>query len=111
MKSRTFAVLSDKISPLRVNQFLGMPPELTNGEDKRQDRGIACFLVIEEKPEGFFLYRFNEDGNCVGDTWHANEEDAQEQADYEYGKGTKNWSSIPENVDDVVKFVLAHLAR
>ena len=107
MKSRSFAVLSDKILPLKVNQFLGMPPQLTGGKEERRARGFALFLVIEKKPEGFFLYRFDENGECVGDTWHVNEEDAKEQADYEYGKGASNWSRIPENIDDVVEFVRA----
>jgi hypothetical protein len=65
--------------------------------------------VIEENSEGFFLFRFDGNGECVGDTWHANEEDAKEQADYEYGKGTMIWSGVPENIDDIVKFALAHI--
>jgi hypothetical protein len=109
MKSRSFAVLPDKITPLKTNQFLGLPPELTDGKDERQARGFARFLLIEEKPEGFFLYRFDKTGKCVGDTWHVSEEEAQEQADYEYGEGAKSWSSIPENIADIVKFALAHI--
>ena len=109
MKSRSFAVLSDKISPLKVTQFLGLPPELTGGKDEREVRGFACFLVIEERPEGFFLYRFDKNGECVGDTWYANQEEAKEQADYEYGKDTLIWNGVPEGIDDVVKFALVHL--
>jgi hypothetical protein len=111
MNSRSFAILPRNISPLKANQFLGVPPDLTGGEDQRQARDVARFLVIEETPEGFFLYRFDKDGQCVGDTWHANEEEAREQADYEYGKGTTSWSNIPESVDDVVKFTLAHINK
>ena len=81
MKSRSFAILPDNILPLKVNQFLGMPPALTGGEDQRQVRDVARFLVIEETPEGFFLYRFDKNGQCVGDTWHANQEEAKEQAE------------------------------
>jgi hypothetical protein len=109
MKSRSFAVLPDKIAPLKINQFLGMPPELTGGEDTRQVQGSARLLVIEERPEGFFLFRFDKSGGCVGDTWHFTEEEAREQADYEYGQGAKSWSSVPEEIDDVVKFALAHM--
>jgi hypothetical protein len=109
MKSRSFAILPENISPLKVNQFLGLPPGLTGGEDQRQARGYASFLVIEDTPDGFFLYRYDRSGECVGDTWHGNEEEAKEQADYEYGDGVSSWTNIPEGVDDVVKFALAHM--
>src|ERR1700675_1891325 len=104
MKSRSLAVPSNKITPLKTNQFIGMPPELTSGKDERQSRGLAWFLVIEETSEDFFLYRFGKNGECVGDTWHMNEEDAKEQAGYEYGKGAETWIGIPESIDDVVKY-------
>lgn len=109
MKSRSLAVLSDKIIPLKVNQFIGMPPELSGGNDKRELQGLARFLVIEEAAEGFFLYRYSKNGECVGDTWHLSEEDAKEQASYEYGKGAATWISIPENVLDAAKYALANL--
>lgn len=109
MKSRSFAILPANVSPLKANQFLGLPPNLTGGEDQRQPRGFASFLVIEDTPDGFFLYRYDKNGECVGDTWHANQEEAKEQADYEYGNGVASWTNIPEGVDDVVKFALAHM--
>jgi hypothetical protein len=107
MKSRLFAILPENVSPLNANQFLGLPPNLTGGEDQRQARGFASFLLIENTPDGFFLYRYDKNGECVGDTWHADEEEAKEQATYEYGDGAKNWSNIPESVEDAAKFALA----
>jgi len=55
MKSRSFAILPANVSPLKANQFLGLPPNLTGGEDQRQPRGFASFLVIEDTPDGFFF--------------------------------------------------------
>ncbi len=109
MKLRSFTILPKDVSPLKATQFLGLPPSLTGGEDQRLALGFASFLVIEDTPEGFFLYRYDKNGEFVGDTWHADEEEAKEQAAYEYGDGAKSWTNIPEGVDNVVKFALAHM--
>ena len=68
--------------------------------------GPALFLVIEESPEGFFLYRYSVEGDCVGDTWHMSIDEAKHQAAYEYEGLVGNWTDVPPEVEDVVTFGL-----
>jgi len=69
--------------------------------------GAPAFLVIDERPDGVFLYRFDTAGGCVGDTWHMNLDDARYQAEYEYEALVGGWNEVPEGTKDVVQFCLA----
>jgi hypothetical protein len=60
-------------------------------------------LVIEESPDGLFLYYYYPDG-FIADTWHPNIEEAKEQAAYAYGSAMSDWVTIPENTNDPVVF-------
>ena len=93
----------------KVKHFTGLPPALTRGKDTRQEMGRACFLVIEETPEGVFLYRYGVQGKFAGDTWHLNIDDAKSQAMYEYGASITTWSEVPVEVQDVIAFGVNHL--
>jgi hypothetical protein len=42
-------------------------------------------LLITERPDGFFLRRFTEDGNLAHDTQHETLDDAMHRAYSEYG--------------------------
>jgi hypothetical protein len=68
--------------------------------------GAALFLVIEERPDGVFLYRYNAQGVCVGDTWHMSVDDAKNQASYEYECLVQYWTDVPSEVEDAVDFGL-----
>jgi hypothetical protein len=107
---RLLATISGGIEAPKVKHYAGLPPELTEGKDTRKELGGARFLVIEENTDGIFLYRYGTQGECVGDTWHMNVDDAKHQASYEYGNSVKEWSSVPAEVEDVVAFGLSHLA-
>jgi hypothetical protein len=87
-----------------VKHFTGLPPALAGGKDARQEMGRACFLIIEETPEGVFLYRYGVQGKFAGDTWHLNIDDAKSQATYEYGASITTWSEVPAEVQDVIAF-------
>jgi len=65
-------------------------------------------IVIEEKPDGVFLFRFSTDGQVVGDTWHMTVEEAKHQAQFEFGDLLSDWKSVPADVEDVVSFGLKH---
>lgn len=52
------------------------------------------------------LYRFDSNGDCVGDTWHLNLEEAKKSASTEYAGLTSNWQEIPDNCD-MVEFGLS----
>ena len=59
-------------------------PSLTEGRDERQEMKAAVLLVVEEKPDGIFLYRYAADGSYAGDTWHTDIDEAKQQASFEY---------------------------
>jgi len=53
------------------------------------------YVVIEtgeEDSPGCMIYRFRDDGTCVGDTWHENLAAARHRAQYEYGFTDSDWS-------------------
>jgi len=56
--------------------------------------------------EGVFLYRYTDDGKPVGDTWHANIDDAERQLDFEFGSEVRGWIEVPNEVQDEVNFGL-----
>ena len=87
-------------------QYGGMPPELTGDQNLREVLPWPRILLIEEKPDGIFLYRFAQDESYGGDTWHMSLEEAKEQAEYEYGESLGEWRDVPENVKDPVTFAL-----
>jgi hypothetical protein len=41
-------------------------------------------LVMEEQPEGCFLFRYADNWAFAGDTWHANSDDLLHQIKYEF---------------------------
>ena len=72
-------------------------------------------LLIEEGPDGIFLYEFRPDG-FIGDTWHENIEYAKEQAGFQFGVKESDWRTVPSGVADPVafarkKFKLRHYPR
>ena len=62
-------------------------------------------LLITERPEGFFLRRFTEDGDAVQATQHETLDDAMHQAYSEY-ESLSGWRFCPDDVDP-----LDYLAR
>lgn len=57
-------------------------------------------LIIEERPDGYFLFRFSADDEVAGDTWHLDLKAAQDQAAFEFGD-RMHWLAIPEAERDV----------
>ncbi|MGD0548708.1 MAG: hypothetical protein ABR991_12925 [Terracidiphilus sp.] len=92
-----------------VMHFTELPSALTVDKDTRQKMGRACFLVIEETPEGVFLYRYGAQGKFAGDTWHLNIDDVKDQAKYEYAASFATWSEVPVEVQDVIAYGVNHL--
>ena len=107
MNTRLFTILEERMHPPSVKHFKGVPPELTDGKDTRRQMPSALLLVIENKPDGVFLYRFDPKGQCVGDTWHMSIEDAKHQATYEYEEVRMNWQEVPDAIEDVAEYGLA----
>ena len=97
-KIRLLNLLEPTGSEGKSRHYIGLPPALTGGRDLRKRLIGARFLVLLEDPDGYFIYRFDDFGNCVGDTWHATLSDAQAQATHEYGNALGHWIDIPLDI-------------
>jgi hypothetical protein len=106
MNVRLYSRLDISDAEPRTKHYHGFPPALTKGIDTRQEMERASFLVIEQKPDGVFLYRFDGDGECVGDTWHTTVVEAKDQASYEFGARVRTWEEIPDETEDIVTYCL-----
>ncbi|MEZ5974460.1 MAG: hypothetical protein R3F33_11735 [Planctomycetota bacterium] len=51
-------------------------------------------LEIVEQDGAFFLLRIDADGRCLADTWHLTQEEAVEQAEFEYGVARDEWATV-----------------
>jgi hypothetical protein len=65
---------------------------------------IPRVLVLEQRPDGVFLDRYDEAGDEAGDTWHLSIEDGKAQAAAEYRDNLGPWIEVPENERDAVAF-------
>jgi hypothetical protein len=108
MNRRFLSILSGSYT-VKVRHYIGMPPELTDGVDQRTLMGASAFIIIEEDPEGVFLFRYDSKGKCVGDTWHQTIEDAKDQAAYEYEDALGAWQTVPPELEDVVAYGVTSL--
>jgi hypothetical protein len=88
--------------PQRRIHHSGFPPELSGAGSPRKTLPAARFLTIELTAEGFFLFRFAEDGAFAGDTVHRSVEEAKDQANYEYGNALGEWLDIPDDASDAI---------
>jgi hypothetical protein len=106
MFTRLCARIAKSQSQPRVRHYRGLPPELSDGDDNREEMSAPSVVVIEERRDGVFLFRFRASGECVGDTWHRSIDEAREQAEFEFGELLSAWRVVPTEVGDVVKFGL-----
>jgi hypothetical protein len=62
-----------------------------------EDMPIATWVVIKDDDEsgGFFLFRYDKDGNFGGDTWHLTLDEAKGQGKFEYEIDETDWSPNP----------------
>jgi hypothetical protein len=107
MGIRLFALVRQTKAPPRVKHYQGLPPDL--GAEEEQQRTLLPWprvLLVEEKPDGIFLFRFSQDGRFGGDTWHMSIQDAKAQAEYEYGDALGEWKQVPQEIVDPVAFAL-----
>ena len=57
---------------------------------------VPSTVAIEERDGGWFLLYIDENGECLGDTWHLTVEDAKEQAAFEFGIADPTGGRAPE---------------
>lgn len=87
---------------------MGLPPELTGGEDQRHAFSPAAVLVLTDSSnDGVMLDRYDAEGGFAGDTWHTSVDDAKDQAEFEFGDTLSGWMEIPASVEDVVVHAIA----
>lgn len=107
MHVRMIAKITGRLAEPNVKHYHGLPPELTAGHDLREQMEAPALVLIEEKLDGVFLFRFTADGQVVGDTWHMTVEEAKQQAHFEFPELLSGWKSVPVDMENVVAFGLA----
>ena len=67
----------------------------SNGQLQNSVMASPDYVVVEvgdQDNAGCMIYRFTDDGTCVGDTWHEDLTAARHQAHFEYGLTEADWS-------------------
>ena len=107
MNARYTARVTHAPEEPKTKHYRGLPPQVAGGTDSRQPMESPGLLVIEQKPDGVFLFRFMADRRCVGDTWHESVDAAKRQAAFEFDDLLTAWRLVPDEVDDPILFGLA----
>jgi hypothetical protein len=68
----------------------------------------AQLVILDERTDGFYLFRFASRGRDAGDTWHQTVDDAKHQAEFEFDSGLGTWHLAPIGVE-LEKLALALL--
>ncbi len=55
----------------------------------------AATVEIEHSSSGWLLLRYDDHGDCVGDTWHSTVEEAKRQAQFEFDIQIDDWQEVP----------------
>lgn len=109
MPIHKFAILKDVIES-KTKHYIGLPPEVTNNVNEAKLLKVAKVLVIfDTVVNGYELYRYDEDGEFAGDTWHATEDDVTEQAKFEFNLKGIFWREIPKNIDYPIKYAIEYM--
>jgi hypothetical protein len=105
---RVARVRREQITSLpKARHYAGQPPP----DQKRSLLPIADVLVLllpDGRKPGVFLARFTKDRKFAGDTWHANQAEAEEQALFEFGSDLGEWHDVPPDIGEEVGFALDH---
>ena len=57
----------------------------------------ATMLTIVAENGSYFLFRLDAEGHCIADTWHLSQEEAIEQAQFEYGVAHDDWVIVSDD--------------
>jgi len=68
----------------------------------------STYLLIEERPDGVFLFSFEDRGEF--DTWHKSIDEAKAQAVFQCGERLAVWQSVPDAVDNPIVFMRSRRA-
>jgi hypothetical protein len=67
---------------------------------------VPDVLLIDQQSEGFYLLGYTSDGEFTGDTWHRDLDEAQGQAKFAYGPYLGEWTAVPDDTEDPVRYAL-----
>lgn len=59
-----------------------------------KDLAVPKWVEIAEEDGAFYLLHLDSDGNCFADTWHQTLEEAKQQATFEFGITTDEWTDV-----------------
>jgi hypothetical protein len=93
--------------PGRTAHQVGLPTELDGTPVPMPD---PTFIVIHPAEQGFLFERFADIATMAGDTWHETEQDARDQAAWEYGERLRQWIDLTDGTTDLTD-VVAQLDR
>jgi hypothetical protein len=74
---------------------------------KRQFMPFPNVILAVCDKASVMLYRYRWDGEFCGDTWHSSLNEAQNQAEYEYGAALGPWLLLPSEVTNPHEYVVA----
>lgn len=94
---------------MRVRHYVGLPNGLAGGNDSVDLPLPAVVLMEPDEDGGIILLRLTRTGEFGGDTWHDNEDDARDQAEYEFGAALGPWTEIPDDVEDAEDFAVSQV--
>ena len=81
--------------PKEVERRIAVLPAHATALTKHTMNGQAMkharYIVTEEHPEDAYLFRYSDDWDFAGDTWHVNLEEALGQAEYEFSVAQLEW--------------------
>ena len=109
--ARELCILSGPVTATKIKHYL-----VKGSYANRELFSPPRFVVIDDGPEppvdprgsGVMMYRFDANGDCVGDTWHESLDDAKRDAANEYEGLVQSWEEIP-TAADMVDFGLTKL--
>jgi hypothetical protein len=85
---------------MSISRLIAHLPEVTalNTRHTMDSKSLkpARHLVLEEHPEGTYIFRYADDWSFSGDTWHANINDARHQVEFEYEVSELDWKPVSE---------------
>jgi hypothetical protein len=98
-----YAILKELTGSPKVRHSVGLPSALGGHP---QPLPVSAMIILQPRPDGFFLYRLSSTGQPAGDTWHSSEEDALHQAEFEFGERIGDWRTVPLTETDPYAFVI-----
>lgn len=66
-----------------------------SGRRKRTALPIAHWIVLQEEPEGVYVFRYSDEGDFGGDTWKSSLDFAHKAVALEYEIWDRGWLEAP----------------